>query len=99
MMIEDEYEVWICLSDNMCTQGMDSFCYIYNEKLQVYEPWGLNSYLKMVSVDLGHTIPPTPAPPLPMGCEPGKEQVSCIDCIPGCINCMVGSFKGSTYLL
>ena len=47
MMIEDEYEVWICASDNMCAQGVDSFCYVYNEKLEVFEPWGLSSELKM----------------------------------------------------
>jgi len=50
-MMHEEYEVWICLWNNMCTQGNDSFCYAYNEKSEVFEPWGLNSELEMTGLD------------------------------------------------
>ena len=48
MMVKDHYEVWLCLADNACTQGADSFCFVFDETTQTFKPWGLNSNLEIL---------------------------------------------------
>jgi hypothetical protein len=47
-MVEDKYEVWVCLLDNMCSTISDWFCYVFNEQTLKFEAWGFNSELKLV---------------------------------------------------
>jgi hypothetical protein len=47
-MVEDKYEVWVCLEDNMCSTLYDWFCYVFNEQTLKFEAWGFNSELKLV---------------------------------------------------
>ena len=47
MMIEDEFEVWICLPDNMCSTEDKVFCFVFDEKMQVFVPWGNHVDLKL----------------------------------------------------
>jgi hypothetical protein len=47
-MVEDKYEVWVCLQDNMCSTIYDWFCYVFNEQTFKFEAWGFNSELKLV---------------------------------------------------
>jgi len=48
------YETWQCLRDHYCaTEADDSwFCFVYHEQHQVFTPWGKNSQLKLVPVQL-----------------------------------------------
>jgi hypothetical protein len=47
-MVEDKYEVWVCLLDDMCSTISDWFCYVFNEQTLKFEAWGFNSELKLV---------------------------------------------------
>ena len=47
LMVEDVYEVWVCMPDDMCSHEYNAFCYVYNEKTLHFEPWGYNSELNL----------------------------------------------------
>jgi hypothetical protein len=48
IMLEDKYEVWVCLQDNTCSTFEDWFCYVFNEQSFIFEAWGFNSEVKVV---------------------------------------------------
>ena len=42
-MVEEKYEVCVCLQDNMRSTIHDWSCYIFNEQTLKFEAWGFNS--------------------------------------------------------
>jgi len=49
LMIQDEYEVWLCDRKDKCLVSQDMMCYIYNEKSKIFEPVDLQSNLLFAS--------------------------------------------------
>ena len=53
-MVLDKYEVWLCSKrdDERCAYNVrlpgDYMCYVFNEQTRAFEPWGLNSELRLV---------------------------------------------------
>ena len=49
LMTVTEYEVWVCVREHSCVQDEDDMvCFTYNEKLNVFVPWGFNSVVRAV---------------------------------------------------
>jgi len=42
-LIPETMEVWLCVRHHPCSIQDEHFCYVYDEKQQVFVPWGLNS--------------------------------------------------------
>ena len=45
LLEEDKYEVWLCDNGDACAPVGDSMCYVYNERIDRFEPLALNSRL------------------------------------------------------
>ena len=55
LMQTDLYEVWLCLRHHPCARPGDSFCFVFNEKTEVFVAWGHRSVLGL--------RPPPASPP------------------------------------
>ena len=48
LMQSPRYEVWLCERGHPCSGGDDAFCFVYDEQMKVFVPWGRNSQLQLI---------------------------------------------------
>ena len=56
------WQVWLCLHDNICSNGEDPFCYTFNEATEAFVPLGFNSELSLMKPPTAGTTPPPSSP-------------------------------------
>jgi len=46
--LDDEHEAWLCLKDHPCADVDEFFCFVYNERSQIFIPWAPNSLIGLL---------------------------------------------------
>ncbi|KAJ1472059.1 hypothetical protein T484DRAFT_1841770, partial [Baffinella frigidus] len=48
LRVSPTYQVWLCEEGHACANGTSSyFCFVYDEVLKIFVPWGPNSLLRI----------------------------------------------------
>ncbi len=47
-LLDDEHESWVCLKDHPCADVDEFFCFVYNERTQIFIPWAPNKLIGLV---------------------------------------------------